>query len=97
MRQLPFIQTEVAQSCVATRITLAASVGIPAASMCIVRRLYHISKIQAVATTYTEVGTSLYCTSPSTDNVKQKRRAVLIDTSICVLFPILCLPLGVYP
>ncbi|KAF9789562.1 fungal pheromone STE3G-protein-coupled receptor [Thelephora terrestris] len=62
---------------ISTRITLAASAGIPAASMCIIRRLYNISKIQAVATTHAE-----------------KRRVVLVDTLICVLFPILCLPLA---
>ena len=39
----------------ATRITIGAAVGIPASSLCIMRRLYSISKIQAVATTRAEV------------------------------------------
>ncbi|KAF9649298.1 fungal pheromone STE3G-protein-coupled receptor [Thelephora ganbajun] len=57
---------------ISTRITLGAAVGIPASSLCIMRRLYNISKVQAVATTRAE-----------------KRRAVLVDTLICVLFPII--------
>ena len=48
-------------------MTLAASVGIPAASMCIVRRLYNISQIQAVATTHAEVGTSIHNSSSSSN------------------------------
>ena len=39
----------------ATRITIAASVGIPAASMCINQRLYNIAKVQAVMVTKAEV------------------------------------------
>ena len=39
----------------ATRISLGAAVGIPASSLCIMRRLYNISKVQAVATTRAEV------------------------------------------
>ncbi|KAH7881711.1 pheromone A receptor-domain-containing protein [Phlebopus sp. FC_14] len=55
---------------ISIRIMLGASVGIPAASLCINRRLYHIAKCHAVVITRAE-----------------KRRAVLIDTLICVLFP----------
>ena len=40
---------------IATRIILAASVGIPASSLCIMRRLYSISKIHAVATSREDV------------------------------------------
>lgn len=55
---------------ISIRIMLGASVGIPAASLCINRRLYNIAKTHAVA--LTDEG---------------KRRAVLIDTLICVLLP----------
>lgn len=55
---------------ISIRIMLGSSVGIPAASLCINRRLYKIAKVQAVTVTRAE-----------------KRRAVLIDTLICVLFP----------
>ncbi|KAJ7453723.1 pheromone receptor, partial [Mycena latifolia] len=61
---------------ISIRITMAASVGIPAASLCINRRLYHIASVKSVSI------------SPA-----EKRRAALIDTLICVLFPLLYLPL----
>ncbi|KAF8833463.1 STE3-domain-containing protein [Paxillus ammoniavirescens] len=56
---------------ISIRIMLGASVAIPAASLCINRRLYHIARVHAVTITRAE-----------------KRRAVLIDTLICVLWPI---------
>jgi len=40
---------------VATRIMLGAAVGIPASSLCIMRRLHSITKIQAVSLTHAEV------------------------------------------
>ncbi|KAI6007105.1 pheromone A receptor-domain-containing protein [Pisolithus albus] len=61
---------------ISIRIMLGSSVGIPAASLCINRRLYKIAKVQAVMVTRAE-----------------KRRAVLIDTLICVLFPIIFIAL----
>lgn len=57
---------------ISIRIILGSSVGIPAASLCINRRLHKIAKLQAVTVTRAE-----------------KRRAVLTDTLICVLFPIM--------
>ncbi|KAH9856255.1 STE3-domain-containing protein [Lenzites betulinus] len=57
---------------ISTRITIAASVGIPAAAMRINQRLFRISRAQAVMVTRSE-----------------KRRAVIIDSLICVLFPLL--------
>ncbi|KAF5378596.1 hypothetical protein D9615_007165 [Tricholomella constricta] len=57
---------------ISIRIMLGASVGLPAASLCINRRLYHIASVQAVAISRAE-----------------KRRAILIDTLICVLFPVI--------
>ena len=81
---------------VAIRITIGASVGIPAASMCINRRLYKIARMHAVAVTRAEVRTLLSigsaCLIPC-----QKRRAILIDSLICVLFPLICIALGEYP
>ncbi|KAI0742595.1 STE3-domain-containing protein [Daedaleopsis nitida] len=62
---------------ISTRITIAASVGIPAATMCINQRLYSIARVQAVMITRAE-----------------KQRAVLIDTLICGLFPILVVALS---
>nr|AYF56466.1 pheromone receptor [Coriolopsis trogii] len=62
---------------ISTRITIAASVGLPAASMCINQRLYNIARVQAVMITKAE-----------------KRRAVMIDTLICVLFPIIVVALS---
>ncbi|KAJ7440959.1 pheromone receptor Rcb2 B44 [Mycena latifolia] len=57
---------------ISIRIILGASVGIPASSLCIVRRLYTIASVQSVSISRAE-----------------KRRAVLIDSLICVLFPLL--------
>ncbi|EJF59104.1 STE3-domain-containing protein [Dichomitus squalens LYAD-421 SS1] len=57
---------------ISTRITIAASVGIPAAAMCINQRLYSIARAQAVMITKAEKG-----------------RAVIVDTLICVLFPVI--------
>lgn len=62
---------------ISTRITIGASVGIPAASLCINRRLYDIARMQAVAMTRAE-----------------KQRAILVDTLICVVFPIVCMALA---
>ncbi|KAH9911223.1 fungal pheromone STE3G-protein-coupled receptor [Fomitopsis serialis] len=59
---------------VSTRIIIGASVGIPAASLCINRRLYLIARMGATTVTKAE-----------------KRRAILVDTLICVLFPIICM------
>ncbi|OJA20279.1 mating type pheromone receptor 2 [Rhizopogon vesiculosus] len=61
---------------ISIRIMLGASVGIPAASLCINRRLYYIAKVHAVTVTKAE-----------------KRRAILVDTLICVLFPMVFLAL----
>ncbi|OAX32935.1 STE3-domain-containing protein [Rhizopogon vinicolor AM-OR11-026] len=61
---------------ISIRIMLGASVGIPAASMCINRRLYYIAKVHAVTVTKAE-----------------KRRAILVDTLICVVFPLMFLAL----
>ncbi|KAG1796922.1 pheromone A receptor-domain-containing protein [Suillus plorans] len=61
---------------ISIRIMLGASVGIPAASLCINRRLYNIAKTHAVALTD-----------------EAKRRAILIDTLICVLFPMIVVAL----
>ncbi|GLB44318.1 putative pheromone [Lyophyllum shimeji] len=57
---------------ISTRIMLGASVGLPAASLCINKRLYHIASVQSVGVSRAE-----------------KRRAILIDTLICVLFPVI--------
>ncbi|THU83830.1 pheromone receptor Rcb3 B45 [Dendrothele bispora CBS 962.96] len=61
---------------ISTRIMLGATVGIPASSLCINRRLYRIATIQSVGTTQAE-----------------KRRAVLIDCLICLLFPMIFIAL----
>ncbi|KNZ77956.1 Pheromone B alpha 3 receptor [Termitomyces sp. J132] len=61
---------------ISIRIMLGASVGLPAASLCINRRLYEISSVQSVAVSRAE-----------------KRRAVLDDTLICVLFPVVFIAL----
>ncbi|KAF8055252.1 pheromone receptor Rcb2 B44 [Lyophyllum atratum] len=57
---------------ISIRIMLGASVGLPAASLCINRRLYHIASVQSVS-----IGRA------------EKRRAILIDTLICILFPMI--------
>ncbi|KAL1689490.1 fungal pheromone STE3G-protein-coupled receptor [Schizophyllum commune] len=61
---------------ISIRIILGSTVGIPMSSLCIVRRLYNITKVQAVSITPTE-----------------KRRAVMIDALLCLLFPILFIAL----
>jgi len=62
---------------ISTRITIGASVGIPAASLCINRRLYSIARVRAVV-----IGDA------------EKRRAIFIDTIICVLLPVICMALA---
>ncbi|KAK0460305.1 pheromone A receptor-domain-containing protein [Armillaria novae-zelandiae] len=61
---------------ISIRVLIGASVGIPASSLCINRRLYHIANVQAVTIT-----------------IGDKRRAILIDTLICVAFPIMFIAL----
>ena len=76
---------------------LGAAVGIPASSLCIMRRLHSITKIQAVSMTLAEVRRTPRV-SFNMLTVQQKQRAVIIDSCICILFPIiymvfgLCLP-----
>ncbi|KAF8890814.1 putative fungal pheromoneG-protein-coupled receptor [Gymnopilus junonius] len=62
---------------ISIRIMMAASVGIPASSLCINRRLYHIASLQAASITPAEASRLL------------KRRSILIDSLICLLFPLL--------
>ncbi|KAL4061959.1 pheromone A receptor-domain-containing protein [Scleroderma yunnanense] len=61
---------------ISIRIMLGTSVAIPAASLCINRRLYKIARVHAVTITRAE-----------------KRRAILVDTLICVLFPLIFIAL----
>nr|AGG68705.1 putative pheromone receptor [Flammulina velutipes]QPK40832.1 putative pheromone receptor [Flammulina velutipes] len=61
---------------ISIRIFMGASVGIPAASLCINRRLYHIASVQNVSIT-----------------TKDKRRAILYDTLICIVFPMIFIPM----
>lgn len=61
---------------ISIRIMLGTSVAIPAASLCINRRLYKIARVHAVMVTRAE-----------------KRRAILIDSLICVLFPLVFIAL----
>jgi hypothetical protein len=60
------------------------------------RRLYNISKVQAVATTRAEVSSFgfLLRRAAYIPNL-QKRRVVLIDTLVCVLFPMVEMVFGV--
>ncbi|KAK7680870.1 hypothetical protein QCA50_016180 [Cerrena zonata] len=62
---------------ISTRITIGVSIGIPAASLCINRRLYKIARVSAVTISRAE-----------------KRRAVIIDTLICIVFPCICMALA---
>lgn len=78
---------------VAIRIMLGASVGIPAASLCINRRLYCIAKVHAVTVTKAEVRIRSCEASFPSRALFQKRRAILIDTLICVFFPMVFLAL----
>jgi pheromone a factor receptor len=69
---------------------MGSSVGLPAASLCINRRLYHIASVQSVSITRSDVCidilVSLILTETSLDS--QKLRAILIDSLICVVFPL---------
>ncbi|KAJ3832839.1 pheromone receptor [Lentinula raphanica] len=56
---------------ISIRITMATTVALPAASFCIVRRLYGIAAIRSASISYA-----------------QKRRAVIIDSLICGLWPL---------
>ncbi len=53
----------------ATRITIAASVGITAASMCINQRLYGIARVHAVMITRSEVSSHALSIDKSTHGV----------------------------
>lgn len=77
----------------ATRIYIGASVGIPAASLCINRRLYKIARMHAVAVTRSEVRRLLLVVRNLLTITLQKRRAILIDSLICVAFPLVCIAL----
>ncbi|TFK87807.1 fungal pheromone STE3G-protein-coupled receptor [Polyporus arcularius HHB13444] len=59
---------------ISTRIIIAASVGIPAASLSINRRLYLISRCRAATVT-----------------IRDKRRAIFVDSMICLVFPLIYL------
>ncbi|KAJ3917200.1 pheromone receptor [Lentinula edodes] len=61
---------------ISIRITMATTVGLPAASFCIVRRLYGIAAIRTASIGYAE-----------------KRRAIIIDSLICGLWPMIYLAL----
>ncbi|EIN05681.1 STE3-domain-containing protein [Punctularia strigosozonata HHB-11173 SS5] len=62
---------------ISTRITIGVSVGIPAASLCINRRLYNIACVPSAVVVRAE-----------------KQRAVIIDTLICVLLPMIVMVLA---
>ncbi|KAL6308809.1 putative fungal pheromone GPCR, STE3-type [Sparassis latifolia] len=62
---------------ISTRIIIGVSVGIPAASLCINRRLYKIARSQGLSSTRSE-----------------KRRIIMMDTLICVLFPLVYVALS---
>ncbi|KZT19586.1 STE3-like pheromone receptor [Neolentinus lepideus HHB14362 ss-1] len=61
---------------ISTRITLGVSVGIPASSLCIQRRLYKIACMQTVSISRAE-----------------KRRAILVDSLVSVLLPVIVMAL----
>nr|QQL12041.1 mating-type protein STE3.2 [Hypsizygus marmoreus] len=61
---------------ISIRIMMGASVGLPASSLCINRRLYYISSAQAVMITHAD-----------------KLRNILVDTLICVVFPVVFIAL----
>ncbi|KAJ6615985.1 GPCR fungal pheromone mating factor, partial [Mycena sp. CBHHK59/15] len=58
---------------ISTRITIGVSVAIPAASLCINRRLYKIAA----------------CQTPSVTKAASKRRALMVDCAIGVGIPVL--------
>ena len=76
---------------------MGAAVGLPAASLCINRRLYQIANVQAVTIGRAEVSLQR---SPSSVRkphpLAQKSRAILIDTLICVLFPLIYVTLRTF-
>ena len=78
----------------ATRITIGAAVGIPLSSFCIIRRLYSISRVQAVAVTYDEVRQATESFPNHALTFPQKRRAILVDSLICVALPMIEMALG---
>lgn len=56
---------------ISIRITIAASFGIPASALCIVRRLYIIASVRSASV-----------------SVSEKRKAMIVDAMIAVLFPL---------
>nr|AVI69656.1 pheromone receptor [Cyclocybe aegerita] len=80
---------------ISIRIMMGASVGIPAASLCINRRLYKIATVQAATITLAEVTSIGSQYLPFLTN-QQKHRAILIDSLICVLFPLIYIALRMF-
>jgi pheromone a factor receptor len=74
----------------ATRILVGAAVAIPAASLCINRRLYHIACVKSVTHSRAEVR-SRYFASHSVNNIprRQRRRAIMVDLAIGIGLPVL--------
>ena len=57
--------------------------------MCINQRLYSLARVQAVMVTRAEVSIVIACYICMLLTWYQKRRAVMVDTLICVLLPVI--------
>ena len=77
--------------CIAAHLQIGGSIGIPAASFTIVRRLFKISRMRGVATSKSEVCFAA-CSSLGTGLIQrvillQKRKELLVDLLICLGLP----------
>lgn len=73
----------------AFRIKIGAAVGIPLSTLCIMRQLYLITRIDYAMTTRAEVQVHRWLEVSLLIMKSQKRRAFLIDGLICGLGPLL--------
>lgn len=79
---------------IATKFIIGMSIGIPTASLCINRRLYHISSVRTVTTSKADVSPAMMprCTKKVFLRVYcclQKRRAILVDLGIGLGIPVI--------
>jgi pheromone a factor receptor len=80
---------------IATHLQVALNTAIPAASLCINRRLYHIASISSVTQTRSDVS-PLWPPKVLFLSMAQKRRGIIIDLLIGVGIPILGMIVCVY-
>jgi hypothetical protein len=80
----------------ASRLTIGIAVALPAASLCINRRLYKIASLQFVSMTREQVCRICVCASHSLDMNSQKQRDAFVDLCIGLGIPIVQMALRAF-